>query len=449
LAYIAKTQENLVPNPGFEEEKPRKPSRSFNVIHVPNQPLVKGWAVPTTGTADYYNSDKSTVYGSPIKKARSGQGRIGLIAKPKKMAEYSEYVTARLTKPLEEDKFYTVSMYYCIDRRCTWAAKTFGICFTNDYISYNASTPFPKMSQITSDNSTENMVADGWVELKKVYQAHGGEQYITIGCFDTQRSVPVTGRKKYEPVSKLDAKNHFNEYAYYYVDDVCVTEITDDPLCKTCCVTQPNSEKSYNNFVFMVDISSSMAEKGFLEEAKKNMVGFIDTLGKNDLISVVTFDGNSTVIAKKIPVAEKDSLTHLIGRIVTGSSTNIDKAVSTAYYVMDSAMIPQGNNRVILLSDAVFKLSSKSSNTIKTYYKKKEVIFTMIQFGNQYNEELEKVCKKTGGNYAHTKNEPMNAALRNQLTGESDFKNEYTKENKRASYFRVYKTGSLPPFLKE
>jgi uncharacterized protein YegL len=301
------------------------------------------------------------------------------------------------------------------------------------------STVFPFTSQVTSDNSAMNMVCDGWVQLRKVYQARGGEQYLTIGCFDTQTSIPVSGREKYVAKSKLDA-GHFDNYAYYYVDDVCVTEITDDPLCTSCCTTPANAD-SHNNFLFMLDVSSSMTDKGYINDAKHSLVQFLDTLKPNDRVSIVAFDGHSRVLARGMPVSEKDSLVQVINSAHGGTSTNIDKAISVSYRIMDSCFVEGKNNRVFLISDAAFELSKESSRTITESYKKKNIAFTMVQFGNQYNKKLEKTCRKTNGNYARTKNEKMEVALSRQL--DEKIKNEYTDARPRASHFRIYKTGTL------
>ncbi|HLP11487.1 MAG TPA: VWA domain-containing protein [Flavobacteriales bacterium] len=436
-------QKNLVPNPGFEEAIPKKPSRTFNAINSPNFPIVKDWAQPTAGSADYYNSDKSTIWGTPVKKARSGQGRAAIIANPKKLIEYTEYITTKLTEPLVEDKLYMVKMYYSLDRRCTHFAPSIGINFTIDYLSTNNTQTLPVKPQLVCTDPVKNSSYEGWIELSGVYKAYGGEQYLTIGCFDTRNSIPITGRKKYLPVSKLDSENHIRDYAYYYIDDVCVTEITDDPFCQNCCPVVLNKNKAYNNFVFMIDISSSMYDGGYISEVKKAVVDFVDTLGKNDLVSIVTFDGHSYVLAKGIPASEKDSIVNLIGTISAGSSTNINKAVSTTYYLMDSLYIPNGNNRVILVSDAVFELSKESSSRIKNAYKSKNVAFTMVQFGNQYNAALEKVCKKTNGNYGRTKNQEMKVILQGQLDHANE--DDYTPENKKAGRFKIVRVSTLLP----
>jgi uncharacterized protein YegL len=445
LINISIAQKNLVPNPGFEEPKATHASRAFNTVYAPNRPLVKDWAIPTAGTADYYNSDRSTVWGSPIKKARSGQGRAGIIAKTKKLSEYTEYITTRLTEPLVEDKLYMVKMYYSLDRRCTYFAGTMGMCFTIDYMSAGTTSVLALKPQIVCRDQTKNSTCDGWVELSGIYKAYGGELYLTIGCFDTQYSIPVTDREKYQPVSKLDKQQHFQDYAYYYIDDVCVTEITDDPFCKNCCPTQPNAEKPHNNFVLMIDISSSMEEGGYLNEAKSAATGFIGDLGKNDLVSVIAFDGNAHVIVKNMPALEKDSIAKIISLMKPGSSTNVDKAVHKAYGIIDSAFIEKGHNEVVLVSDAVFKLATQSGKTIKQHYKKKNVAFTVIQFGHQRNKNLETICKKTNGKYAGTTETDMNTVLYEQV--DRDYKNDYTKERPAASHFKLVQTNSIPVII--
>ncbi|HYG52096.1 MAG TPA: VWA domain-containing protein [Flavobacteriales bacterium] len=435
------SQKNLVPNPGFEEEKPGRPSRTFNTIYSPGYPLVKHWVTPTAGSSDYYNSDQSTVWGTPVKKARSGQGRAGIIAKPTKATEYTEYTTTKLSEPLVEDKLYQVKMYYSLDKRCIYYASSIGINFTADYYSVNNTQTLPLKPQLGCTDRAKNSTCEGWVELSGVYKAYGGEQYLTIGCFDTKLSIPVTGREHYKPKTKLEAKGHFDKYAYYYIDDVCVTEITDDPFCQLCCKTMPKTDQPYNNFIFMVDISSSMYDGGYISDVKKSVIGFVDSLGKNDQVSIVTFDGNSHILARKLYAHEKDSISQLMGSISVGTSTNVNKAINTAYGLLDSIYISHGNNCVVLVSDAGFELSKASSKTIQQWHKNKHVTFTMVQYGNRYNKTLEKVCHKTNGNYNQAKKEPVERILNQQI--KHDHLNDYTPEDKNASRFKIVQTNTF------
>jgi hypothetical protein len=74
-------QENLVFNPSAEETEKSKPIHFYNTVY--NQPgvyFVDGWFNPNGSSADYYNRDKSTLKGHGMNKARTGEGRLAIVA---------------------------------------------------------------------------------------------------------------------------------------------------------------------------------------------------------------------------------------------------------------------------------------------------------------------------------------------------------------------------------
>ena len=58
---------------------------------------------------------------------------------------------------------------------------------------------------------------DYWVAIEGIYEAQGGEKFITIGNFNNDFSTNYI---------MMDGKSDFN-YAYYYIDDVSVVEVSE------------------------------------------------------------------------------------------------------------------------------------------------------------------------------------------------------------------------------
>jgi hypothetical protein len=430
-------QQNLVPNPGFEPTEKKRPSRDINKQPIPQQFLVEAWYMPTAGTSDYYNSDRSTfMKGQSIKKARTGQGRVGLIVNAKHGAA-AEYIQAKLNEPLKKNTRYCVTLHYSLDKRCNYFAEHIGVCFTREPITSKGSNSLYRYgieeSVVLCGNETQNALKKGWQEHTGIYTAFGGEEYITIGKFEAAYARAVSDR---DPAHypEMD-KGLFGKLAYYYFDDISVVELPADHSETSGCPVV-NEMPALNHFVFLVDVSSSMVKAGYLDEMKNTLLQLTDTLGKNDLVSFLVFDIRTRVILRQVNAIQKETITAAINSINPGTVTNVDKAITRAYQVMDSTRIVGGNNRVILVSDAQFDLSSTSQKTIQDHYRNNQVCFSMIQFGDTRNKQLEKTASRTKGVYTHARKENVLQSLSLQVKRpETD---DYTKARTRVKSPAVF-----------
>jgi OOP family OmpA-OmpF porin len=65
-----------------------------------------------------------------------------------------------------------------------------------------------------------------WVEITCEYKAQGGERYLILGNFDDDKKTRVSGA-----IENDTFKNPHVDFAYYYVDDVCVTNSSTNFTC--------------------------------------------------------------------------------------------------------------------------------------------------------------------------------------------------------------------------
>ena len=275
----AAAQKNIVYNPSFEE----------HWYCPPPLPLVdsfpcKGWHSTDFGTPDYYNSCSITKEFS-IKnnsednigfcEPRTGNACLGLAIIGTKHGDM-EHIQGHLTEPLIQNQKYIISFWVRLDYQFS------------DYAAYNIGAFLSqniKLSDIPKDqsdfytvlmtprlkasvaNPTYKFIKDtNWVNISGIYIAKGGEKYITIGMFwdDNPNIVKAWEPTHANGVFGIDAKGssgkefrHFRKalekyallnntfaerryknatgkigakLAYYYIDDVSVSEIKDSIL---------------------------------------------------------------------------------------------------------------------------------------------------------------------------------------------------------------------------
>ena len=65
-----------------------------------------------------------------------------------------------------------------------------------------------------------------WTEISCQYKAQGGERYLVLGNFDDDRKTKVSGA-----IENDTFKNPHVDFAYYYIDDVCVTNTKTNFSC--------------------------------------------------------------------------------------------------------------------------------------------------------------------------------------------------------------------------
>jgi len=237
LLTLGTVGQNLVPNYSFEkfEECPDE------VTVVSKKDLIPNWFMPTRGTTDYYNSCTirqvnvpDNVMGSMY--ALDGEAYTGIIlverppgdSQLKKPLHYREYLQSRLKQPLKKDSLYCIQFYFSIASYSTYAVDKLGLYVSRDQVSRRLSSKIidvePQISIDTLNIFTER---DYWKQVCDTFRARGGEEYITIGNFYDDYH---TKFKKLDYLiyrGTIQKKIKENKLAYYYVDVVSVTPVSD------------------------------------------------------------------------------------------------------------------------------------------------------------------------------------------------------------------------------
>jgi gliding motility-associated-like protein len=242
-------QQNLVPNPSFEEYDscPTGESSTFHAKH---------WINPSITSPDYHNIciQPSTGLGVPentfgFQFPRTGNAYAG-VSGDNKDGSIREYIQCQLTTTLIANTKYEVSFFVSIADSCAYACDNIGIYISDYAILSQYYLHFNVNPQIVSPPNEPIVNNIDWTKVLGTYTANGGEKYITLGIFSDVANtnfVPYVGYK-------------YN-YPYYYIDDVSVVEMHVLPFRMPTAFT-PNNNGANDTF-YPVILDSTAIVKEF------------------------------------------------------------------------------------------------------------------------------------------------------------------------------------------
>ncbi|MBK8852297.1 MAG: VWA domain-containing protein [Saprospiraceae bacterium] len=171
----------------------------------------------------------------------------------------------------------------------------------------------------------------------------------------------------------------------------------------------PLSQIPNSNFVFLIDISGSMASADKLDLLKKGFKTLTDNLRPQDRISIATYAGQAGVILEPTLGSEKIKIKTAIDQLGAGGSTAGLEGIITAYELAEKHFIAGGNNRVILGTDGDFNVGiSSTDELIKLIEEKKEsgIFLTVLGVGtgNLNETMMEQLADNGNGNYEYIDN---------------------------------------------
>lgn len=224
--------ESLIYNGSFEEYGAcPKRIESLGIMRE-----VDAWYQPTGGSADYFNACGGRECRVPKNKlgeqeAHSGAGYCGIYCSKD---EYREYLQTRIKKPLKKGGRYRLRMYVSLAEHSSAAVGTIGAYISREMIEDTARGILTREERreigeaatqtLTShyrpqiENAAEKTLRDTerWMEIEGEFTAEGGEEYVTIGNFETAA---------HSGVSYPTELTYLLPGAYYYIDDVSLEYI--------------------------------------------------------------------------------------------------------------------------------------------------------------------------------------------------------------------------------
>lgn len=157
---------------------------------------------------------------------------------------WREYLEVELLAPLQKDGKYTLSYYASLSEVSTHAIGLEARVSPNPYLTIPQNSYLDACYDIDDNDGPNARVGipytigdpglklasagridrkNGWTLVQHDFVANGGERYLTIGNFEARPSVDVN-----QPLPPV-CQNYFSnpnatEFAYYYIDDVRLTE---------------------------------------------------------------------------------------------------------------------------------------------------------------------------------------------------------------------------------
>ena len=202
-----------------------------------------------------------------------------------------------------------------------------------------------------------------------------------------------------------------------------------------------------SNYVFLLDISGSMATKDKLPLLQEGMKAMIDYLDPDDRISIVTYASGEKKVLESTPVREASKIKKAIGKLVASGSTAGHSGMRMAYEECLANYIEGGNNRVIMGTDGDFNVGETSTEAILELaenYAAKGIYLTVCGFGtgNLNDGMMEKVSNAGNGTYEYIDSEDELTKVfvieRNKfISVANDVKNQVTFDKEMVKSYRL------------
>ena len=162
-------------------------------------------------------------------------------------------------------------------------------------------------------------------------------------------------------------------------------------------------EDSSNNFVFLIDVSGSMNQDNKIGLFKESFRLFMENIGSDDTISIVTYASGVKVIADGIKGNEKEELIEAVDNLRATGSTNGSGGIQKAYDLAKKYFIDGGNNRVLLMTDGDFNVGISDQNGLNEFISKKRetgVFLSVFGYGmgNTKHNTMETLAQNGNGN---------------------------------------------------
>lgn len=218
--------QNIVPNPGFETVITTPTGENQLNFAQPWQPLgatpdlFYRNSVPSSGApCDNVNVPTST--------AGYGQERNGLNGYAGIQFDFSngyrEYLSVPLGIPLVPGDIYRIEFYAQRADSTRFACNRLGALLTNNIPIQPGTGVIGFTPQVESTILMSDTAA--WYYVTGIYQASGGENYLTIGLF---RSDSDPGLAKTDFGASSSGCSNYDNSAYYFIDDVSVKPVSEN-----------------------------------------------------------------------------------------------------------------------------------------------------------------------------------------------------------------------------
>lgn len=212
--------QNLISNPGFEEIDSCYGTASPIGFDVFQWSGCNNWYCPTTASSDLWCENPVVgvitppqILGVGYQYPHTGNNFAGCVIFESLNQNYREYIQNKLVEPLEANHYYQFSIYVSANEDSINYSSCIQAYFSNFPVNSSDYYVLPFVPQWK--NGADNFITDttGWQLVSGIFKATGGEQYVTIGCFDDSTDVIM-----------LDKNPSTTSDLYYFIDDVSLVK---------------------------------------------------------------------------------------------------------------------------------------------------------------------------------------------------------------------------------
>lgn len=163
------------------------------------------------------------------------------------------------------------------------------------------------------------------------------------------------------------------------------------------------------NLAFLLDYSNSMSGKK-IQQAKKAITMALDYIQPDDIVSIISYNDDVTVLMPATKVTDRNSINVTIAQLTPSGHTALYPAIQTAVKETQKFLDTNHINRIILLSDGMANVgptSLKEFSELVTQLTEQNISITTLGFGIDYKEELMNLlAENSHGNHAFIENIP-------------------------------------------
>jgi Ca-activated chloride channel homolog len=170
-----------------------------------------------------------------------------------------------------------------------------------------------------------------------------------------------------------------------------------------------NNQLQAANFVFLVDVSGSMADENKLPLLKQSLKLLVQKLSEQDKVSIITYAGNESIALPPTACSNKEVIITAINHLESGGATAGEAGIKLAYTLAKQNFSPQKNNRIILATDGDFNVGISSQEELVSLIEKERntgIFLTVLGFGmgNYQDEKMQELADRGNGNHAYIDN---------------------------------------------
>ena len=221
----------------------------------------------------------------------------------------------------------------------------------------------------------------------------------------------LNGNRYYNVKPMVKTEEMLNYFSYGYVndtDDALTAKLELDKcpwnnnhyLASVVVKAKPAvTENVKNNIVILVDKSGSMSP--VMSLVKTSLKTLVEAIGDDDVVSIVSYASGCKVECEGKTGAAKNSLNTVIDSLKASGSTNGEAGIETAYDVAYKYFIPEGNNRVVILTDGDFNVGKTTGEELTKLIKKNAadgVYLTCCGYRSYDNDTLYTLANNGNGN---------------------------------------------------